>query len=92
MSKNKQPDTGERPEPDFINLERLYRVYGRFAYGLALKQFGSAQAEEIVHEVFLRFWRQDGGSTLKGPAFFGWLLREVQQMCLAASGPGKPWH
>jgi DNA-directed RNA polymerase specialized sigma24 family protein len=85
MSKTIQPEISSPPEPDrldFNQIESLFRAYGRFAFGIASNQLGTEQAEDIVHEAFLRFWRRPGSKTLKGPAFFGWLLKEVQQLCL----------
>jgi len=86
MTETKQPEIAGPEWSDFTQIEKLYRVYGRFAYGLASKQLGNEQAENIVHEAFLRFWQEPGLRNLKGPAFFSWLLNEVQHLRLVQPG------
>lgn len=81
MSKTFQSEPGGVEKPDFKQLERLYRLYARFAFGLAVTQLGTEQAEEVVHEAFLRFWREGSIQGVSGPIFFGGLLKEVQRLC-----------
>jgi DNA-directed RNA polymerase specialized sigma24 family protein len=81
MADTRKSDFSGPLDNDFRNLESLYRVYGRYAFGLAFQHLGNDLAEDIVHEAFLRFWREPSMHTLKGAAFFGWLLQEVQQLC-----------
>ncbi|MBN9392252.1 MAG: hypothetical protein J0I20_29715 [Chloroflexi bacterium] len=89
MSETFQVEPGGAKRPDFKHLERLYRVYGRFAFGLAVKQLGTEQAEDVVHEAFLRFWREGDTQGVTGPAFFSGLLKEVQRLCqVRLNNPG----
>ena len=73
------------PDPqgqDSSNVEKLYRIYGRYAYCLAMQVCpDTALAEDIVHEAFLRYWRDPALNTLKSASFFAWLLGEVRQIC-----------
>lgn len=67
---------------DFSNVEKLYRIYGRYAYSLAMQVCpDTALAEDLVHEAFLRYWRDPALNTLKSASFFAWLLGEVRQIC-----------
>jgi RNA polymerase sigma-70 factor (ECF subfamily) len=75
-----QPQTHNQ---NFSSLEELYQLYGRPAFGLAMRVLNdSAVAEEAVQEVFLRYWQQPGLYTIQSVPFINWLLREVHSNCL----------
>lgn len=89
MSKTSQVESGGAKRPDVKQLERLYRVYGRFAFGLAVRQLDTEQAEDVVQEAFLRLWREGNTQGVTGPTFFGGLLKEVQRLCqVRLNNPG----
>jgi RNA polymerase sigma-70 factor (ECF subfamily) len=68
---------------NFSSLEELYRLYGRLAFGLAMRVLAdSAMAEEAVQEIFLRYWHQPDLYTAQSGPFIKWLLREVHYNCL----------
>lgn len=67
---------------DFSNVEKLYRIYGRYAYSLAMQvSSDTTLAEDIVHEAFLQYWREFALQKLKSVSFFAWLLGEIRQGC-----------
>lgn len=67
----------------FDSLEELYNLYGRPAFGLAMRVLGdSAKAEDAVQEVFLRYYSHPAIFTAKSGPFLNWLLREVRCECL----------
>jgi len=63
---------------DSAALEQLYDRYVRQCYGLAVRIVGDAAvAEEIVQEVFLKFWTQPESFTHARGKFVSWLLSLV---------------
>jgi RNA polymerase sigma-70 factor (ECF subfamily) len=64
---------------DVDQVQRLYEVHGRalLAYACAFLR-GPSDAEDVVHEVFLRLLR-DGGATTLSP---GYLFRAVRNGAL----------
>lgn len=68
---------------NFNSLEELYNLYGRPAFGLAMRVLDdSARAEDAVQEVFLRYYSHPGTFTPKSGPFLNWLLRQVHWECL----------
>jgi RNA polymerase sigma-70 factor (ECF subfamily) len=65
-------------ERDAAALEQLYDRYVRQCYGLAVRIVGDrALAEEIVQEVFLKFWSQPQSYSHTRGRFVSWLLSLV---------------
>lgn len=68
---------------NFSDLEELYQLYGCQSFGLALHILAdSTLAEEMVQEVFLRYWKQPTLFTGQDGPFINWLLREIHCSCL----------
>jgi RNA polymerase sigma-70 factor, ECF subfamily len=54
--------------PPTDDLAATYKVYGPAVYRLALRQLRDATAaEDLVHDVFLRYWRQERYDPGRGP-------------------------
>jgi RNA polymerase sigma-70 factor, ECF subfamily len=72
--------------------QRLYERYHRRLYGLATRLVGSADAADVLQEVFLRVFARLG--SFKGEAaFFSWLYRIAVNECLRHLGRrSKPWQ
>lgn len=59
---------------DVTAFSLLYDRYGQAVYALAVHMIGRSEAEEIVQEVFLRFWdRADQFDPVRG-SFKSWLM------------------
>ena len=53
--------------PAFNDLPSLYDTYGRRVYQLALRLYRSRQeAEDLTHDVFLRYWQSKRYEPLRG--------------------------
>jgi len=59
---------------DVTALARLYDRYGQAIYAMATYLLGSADAEEIVQEVFLRLWRRADQFDLERGTFKPWFM------------------
>jgi RNA polymerase sigma factor (sigma-70 family) len=67
-------DVGRAAGGDEEAFERLYRGHVGRVYSLAVRMAGSAEAEDLTQEVFIRAWSKLG--TFKGESQFGtWLHR-----------------
>lgn len=68
---------------DFNALEKLYELYNRQAFGLALRILNSPEAaEDAVQDVFLRFWKQPSHFDPQKGRFITWLLGVVHNQCI----------
>jgi len=75
------PD-GLDPTPAAGDLAALYDAYGGPVYRLALRLCGTApEAEDLCHDVFVRFWRQDRYDPRRGPVL-AYLLLLTRSMAL----------
>lgn len=67
-------------------LGALYDRYGRPAFALATRITGSPElAEDVVHEVFLRLWRDPSRYDPDRGGFPGWLLAATHHLALGAT-------
>jgi RNA polymerase sigma-70 factor, ECF subfamily len=67
-------------------LGALYDRYGRPAFALATRITGSPElAEDVVHEVFLRLWRDPMRYDPARGGFPGWLLAATHHLALGAT-------
>ena len=67
-------DVGRAASGDHEAFERLYRGHVGRVYSLAVRMVGSAEADDLTQEVFIRAWSKL--ATFKGEAQFGtWLHR-----------------
>ncbi len=68
---------------DFVALEELYQRYSRQAFGLALRILGNYEAaEDVIQEVFVRFWKQPSSYDPARGRFVTWLLSVVHNACI----------
>lgn len=64
---------------DFVAVEELYKRYRRQAINLAFKILNSSEAaEDVFHDVFLRFWEQPTSYNPQRGRFGAWLLTLVR--------------
>ena len=69
------------PQP-FDDLPSLYDIYGRRVYQLALRLCRSRQeAEDLTHDVFLRYWQSDSYEPTRGKVL-PYLLMLTRSMAL----------
>jgi RNA polymerase sigma factor (sigma-70 family) len=67
-------------------LGTLYDRYGRAAFALATRITGNPElAEDVVHEVFLRLWRDPSRYDPARGGFPGWLLAATHHLALGAT-------
>jgi RNA polymerase sigma factor (sigma-70 family) len=67
-------------------LGTLYDRYGRAAFALATRIMGNPElAEDVVHEVFLRLWRDPSRYDPARGGFPGWLLAATHHLALGAT-------
>ena len=68
--------------PNYNSLEELYEACGDAVYRLALRLCRSNQeAEDLSHDVFLRFWQQGRYEPARGPVL-AYLLLMTRSMAL----------
>lgn len=68
---------------DVPALETLYDRYVRQCFGLALRMVNEpALAEEVVQEVFTKFWTKPGNYSPDKGKFASWLLSLVHHRCI----------
>ncbi|MCP9772045.1 sigma-70 family RNA polymerase sigma factor [Synechococcus sp. Tobar12-5m-g] len=68
--------------PPFDDLAGLYDTYAGPVYRLALRLCrNSSEAEDLCHDVFLRFWRQDRYEPSRGP-LLAYLLLLTRSMAI----------
>ena len=68
---------------DASALEALYDRYVRQCFGLALRIVGEpALAEEVVQEVFTKFWVKPANYSAEKGKFASWLLSLVHHRCI----------
>ena len=68
---------------DALALEALYDRYVRQCFGLALRMVGEpALAEEVVQEVFTKFWTKPANYSAEKGKFASWLLSLVHHRCI----------
>lgn len=73
----------EVPLNNFLKVEELYNLYSRAAFGLALKILQNKEsAEDVTHEAFLRFLRNQTSYDPAKGAFLNWLLTVVYNICI----------
>lgn len=69
----------------FEKIECLYSKYSRYAYCFALKMLGSENheaAEDLIHEAFIRYYKNPHNyDSTRGP-FINWFLAVVRNICL----------
>ena len=78
------PSVGERlmQSPSYHSLEELYDVCGGPVYRLALRLCRSPQeAEDLCHDVFLRYWQHGRYDPSRGPVL-AYLLLMTRSMAL----------
>ncbi len=78
------PSLGKRlmESPSFDSLEELYDACGGAVYRLALRLCRSSQeAEDLCHDVFLRYWQQGRYDPTRGPVL-AYLLLMTRSMAL----------
>ncbi len=76
-----EPGLPEQPPP-FDNLESLYDACGSAVYRLALRLSRSSQeAEDLTHDVFLRYWQQGRYEPTRGPVL-AYLLLLTRSMAI----------
>jgi RNA polymerase sigma factor (sigma-70 family) len=67
-------------------LGALFDRYGRPAFALATRITGNPElAEDVVHEVFLRLWRDPSRYDPARGGFPGWLLAATHHLALGAT-------
>lgn len=70
------------PSPSYDSLEDLYDACGGAVYRLALRLCRSNQeAEDLCHDVFLRYWQQGRYDPSRGPVL-AYLLLMTRSMAL----------
>jgi len=79
--------------PPFEDLVGLYDTYAGPVYRLALRLCGnSSEAEDLCHDVFVRFWRQDRYEPSRGP-LLPYLLLLTRSMAINRINQRKNrWH
>ncbi len=71
-----------RPGPAEDDLVNLYDTFGAQVYRLALRLCRSSQeAEDLCHDVFLRFWQQGRYEPMRGPVL-AYLLLLTRSMAI----------
>ena len=76
------PEDGPDSGTDGGDLAALYDAYGAPVYRLALRLCGRPpEAEDLCHDVFVRFWRQDRYDPRRGPVL-AYLLLLTRSMAL----------
>ncbi|WP_255110288.1 sigma-70 family RNA polymerase sigma factor [Synechococcus sp. RedBA-s] len=78
---SRQPEPPETSTPD-LDLASLYDSCGARVYHLALRLCRTSQeAEDLCHDVFLRFWQQGRYEPMRGPVL-AYLLLLTRSMAI----------
>ena len=59
----------------------VYSRHGSSAYWLALQALGPADAEQVVQDVFLAFWREPAGHDPGAEGLWTYLRRQIRLRC-----------
>src|SRR5262249_42725139 len=60
----------------------IYERYARLVYALAVHMLGSAEAEEIVQDIFLRLWNKADQFDAQRGSFGGWFMTVARHRIL----------
>ncbi len=92
-SRGPTPRDLESPTPVHGDLAALYDACGAAVYRLALRLSRSAQeAEDLCHDVFLRYWQKERYDPSRGPVL-AYLLMMTRSMALnRISQRRNRWH